>query len=155
MASSSQLDQTYHFIMGRFVETGEAPHYTDIAREFSATPDEGKRLLHEVIAVGLPNWLYPGTDMIVSFAPFNSLPTHYRVSVDGKQSWFAQCGLESTAMSWLFPGQEVRVDAPCLATGAQLGFVMQDGVFENCTPDTICMYVDLPISEWSANLPFA
>ncbi len=61
MPDSNQLDQTYHFIMRCFVETGRAPHYTDIAREFSVSPDDGKRLLHEVMAVGLPNWLYPET----------------------------------------------------------------------------------------------
>ncbi len=44
MTGTSQLDQTYHFIMRCFVETGRAPHYTDIAREFSVSPDDGKRL---------------------------------------------------------------------------------------------------------------
>ena len=141
MTDAKEFDQAYHFIMRRFVETGEAPHYTDIAREFSVPPDDGKRLLQRVMAAGLPNWVYPETDVIVSFAPFNSLSTHYRVIVDGEQNWFAQCGLESTALSWLFPGKEVRVDAPCLATGEPLSFVMRDGVFETCTPNTICMYV--------------
>ena len=47
------------------------------------------------------------------------------------------------------------MDAPCLATGEPLSFVMRDGVFETCTPNTICMYVDLPMSEWGPNLPFA
>jgi hypothetical protein len=155
MSDTSRLDQTYHFIMRRFVETGWAPHYTDIAREFSVSPGDGKGLLHDVIAAGLPNWLYPETDLIVSFAPFSNLPTHYKVSVDGDQSWFAQCGLESVALSWLFPGREVRVDAPCLATGEPLSFAMRDGVFESREPDGICMYIDLPFSRWSANLPFA
>lgn len=155
MTDTSQLDQTYHFIMRHFVETGQAPHYTDIAAEFSVSPVDGKRLLHEVMAVGLPNWLYPETDLIVSFAPFNNLPTHYRVTVDGDQKWFAQCGLESVALSWLFPGKEVRVDAPCLATGEPLSFAMRDGDFGSREPDGICMYVDLPFSSWFANLPFA
>ena len=117
--------------------------------------DYGKRLLHDLLAVGLPNWLYPETDLIVSFAPFNNLPTHYRASVDGEQKWFAQCGFESVALSWLFPRKEVRVDAPCLATGAPLSFTMRDGVFESREPEGICMYVDIPISKWAGNLPFA
>lgn len=155
MTDASQLDQTYNFIMRCFVETGRAPHYTDIARAFSVSPDDGKRLLHELMAVGLPNWLYPETDLIVSFAPFNNLPTHYRASVDGEQKWFAQCGLESVALSWLFPGKEVRVDAPCLATGEPLSFTMRDGKFKRREPEGICMYVDLPVSKWAGNLPFA
>jgi hypothetical protein len=155
MTDASQLDKTYLFIMNGFIATGRAPHYTDIAAEFSVSPDDGKRLLHDLMAAGLPSWLHPETDLIASFAPFNNLPTHYKVSVNGEQNWFAQCGLEATAISWLFPGKEVRVDAPCLATGEPLSFTMRDGEFEQCEPDTICMYVDLPMSKWSNNLPFA
>ncbi len=155
MADSDQLDRTFHFIMQHFVGTGRAPHFTDIAREFDVSPADGQRLLHDVMALGLPNWLFPDTDLIVSFAPFNNLPTHYRVSVDGEQNWFAQCGLESTAISWLFPGQSVQVDAPCLATGEPLRLVMRDGEVEGATPESMCIYVELPFACWSANLPFA
>lgn len=155
MPEATQLDQTYHYILETIVSRGQAPHYTEIANKFSVAPGEGKQMLQELMAAGLPNWLHPNTDLIASIAPFNNLPTQYRVSIDGEQKWFAQCGLESTALSWLFPGKAVRVDAPCLATGESLSFVMRDGVIENREPDGICMYVDLPISKWSANLPFA
>jgi hypothetical protein len=40
-------------------------------------------------------WLYPGTDLIASVAPFNNLPNQYRIGADGRQGWFGQCGLES------------------------------------------------------------
>jgi hypothetical protein len=90
MADTKQLDQTYHFIMQSFVRSGHAPHYTEIAGEFSVRPDEGKRLLHDLMNTGLPIWLYPDTDLIASFAPFNNLPTQYRITVDGQQKWFAQ-----------------------------------------------------------------
>ena len=63
------------------------------------------------MAARLPNWLFPETDLIASFAPFNNLPTQYRISVDGEQKWFAQCGLESLAMTWMFPGKRVTVNA--------------------------------------------
>jgi len=36
--------------------------------------------------------------------------------VRGEQRWFAQCGFEATSATWLFPGETVRVDAPCLVT---------------------------------------
>ena len=39
---------------------------------------------------GIAGWLYPRTDHIVSFAPFNNLPTHYRITIDGRQKWFGQ-----------------------------------------------------------------
>ena len=92
MADLQQLDRTYHFIMESFIEAGQAPHYTEIAREFSVPPEEGKRLLHELMnaELPLPIWLFPDTDLITSFSPFNNLPTQYRISVDGQQKWFAQ-----------------------------------------------------------------
>ena len=91
MADLVQLDRTYNYILQTFVKRGYAPHFTEIAREFSVRPDEGKKLLHELMDdTKLPIWLYPGTDLIASFAPFNNLPTQYRISVDGQQKWFAQ-----------------------------------------------------------------
>ena len=62
-------------------------------------------------------WLHPETDYIASFPPLNNLPTQYRISVRGEQRWFAQCGFEATSVTWLFPGETVRVDAPCLDCG--------------------------------------
>jgi hypothetical protein len=47
-------------------------------------------LLRELFASGVPGWLFPGTDIITSFAPFNNLPTQYRITVDGQQKWFGQ-----------------------------------------------------------------
>jgi hypothetical protein len=41
-----------------------------------------------------------------SWAPFNSTPTHYRVSIDGEAKWFGQCGPEINAIRWLVPGRK-------------------------------------------------
>jgi hypothetical protein len=92
MADIKQMDRTYHFIMEVFVERGKTPHFTEIARAFSVPPEEGKRLLHGLMntKLPLPIWLFPDTDLIASFSPFNNLPTQYRISVDGQQKWFAQ-----------------------------------------------------------------
>ena len=91
MTIPTQLDRTYRFIMQTFLKQGQAPHYTEIAREFRVPPDEGKMLLHDLMDnTKMPMWLYPGTDLIASFAPFNNLPTQYRVTVDGERKWFAQ-----------------------------------------------------------------
>lgn len=91
MTEAQQLDRTYHFILESFVRSGQAPHYTEIARMFSVSPDDGKRLLHDLMdGSKMPIWLYPGTDLIASFAPFNNLPNQYRITVDGEQKWFAQ-----------------------------------------------------------------
>src|SRR5262245_28809768 len=97
MPDAQPLDQTYDFILQTFVQQGQAPHFTEIAQAFSLSPEQGKQRLHDLMAAGLPNWLFPDTDLITSFAPFNNLPTHYRVSIGGQQKWFAQCALEALA----------------------------------------------------------
>jgi hypothetical protein len=91
MAEPTLLDRTFSVIMSRMVETGQAPHFTDIAAELGVSPREGRAALHELFSVrGFPGWLYPKTDTVVSFAPFNNLPTHYRLTIDGQQKWFGQ-----------------------------------------------------------------
>jgi hypothetical protein len=90
MADISMLDRAHHLIMRRFIETGQAPHYTELAADLGLTVEEGRRLLHDLMATPVPAWLHPGTDYIVSVAPFNSLPTQYRLTIDGQQKWFAQ-----------------------------------------------------------------
>ena len=84
-------DRTFQIIMNQFIETGQAPHYTELAAELNVTPDEGRKALHELFSLPMfPGWLFPHTDYIASFPPFNNLPTQYRLSVDGQQKWFAQ-----------------------------------------------------------------
>jgi hypothetical protein len=90
MTDANQLDRTYHFVLQFFIEHGRAPHFTEVARAFSVGPEEGRRLVHDLAATGLPIWLYPDTDLIASFAPFNNLPTQYGITIDGHQKWFAQ-----------------------------------------------------------------
>ena len=84
------LDQAFHFIMKRMVKTGQAPHYTEIARELKVPVEEGRKTLQALFAAGVPGWLHPGTDLISSFAPFNNLPTQYRLTIDGRQNWYGQ-----------------------------------------------------------------
>jgi hypothetical protein len=151
--SPSQLDRTYHFILQTFVERGDGPHYTEIGRHFGVGAEGGKHLLRDVMRSGLPAWLYPGTDLIASFAPFNNQPTHYRISVDGRQRWFAQCGLESLALCWLFPGKTIQIDAPCLDCGEPLRVSVRDGAIEQRHPEVVC-YARLPLSQWSRDWPF-
>ena len=91
MAEPTLLDRTFSVIMSGMVERGQAPHFTEIATELGVSPVEGRAALQKLFSVrGLPGWLYPKTDTIVSFAPFNNLPTHYRLTVDGQQKWFGQ-----------------------------------------------------------------
>jgi len=91
MANPTDLDRTFHFIMKRMVETGQAPHYTEIASGMGISVEEGRKALHDLLTTpGVPGWLHPDTDYIASFAPFNNLPTQYRITIDGQQKWFGQ-----------------------------------------------------------------
>jgi len=90
MGEPAVLDKTFHFILRRMKETGQAPHYTEIAAELGVTPEEGRKTLHDLLSKRIPAWLFPGTDSIVSFAPFNNLPTQYRLTIEGQQKWFGQ-----------------------------------------------------------------
>ena len=90
MSEGTQLDRIFHFIMKRMIETGQAPFYTDIASELGVTVEEGRKALRDLFGAGVAGWLFPNTDYIVSFAPFNNLPTQYRITVDGQQKWFGQ-----------------------------------------------------------------
>jgi len=155
MAELQQLDRTYHFILETFVERGRGPHFTEIARHFTVSPEAGRRMLHDLMGLGLPNFLFPGTDLIAGFAPFSNLPTHYRVTVDGQQKWFAECGFEAPAVCWLFPGKTIQIDAPCLDCGEPLRLAVRDGVIESQEPAGIYSYVDLPWREWKRNWAYA
>jgi len=90
MGEPTVFDKTFHFILRRMIETGRAPHYTEIASELKVSPEEGRKTLHELFRMRIPAWVFPGTDYIVSFAPFNNLPTQYRLTINGQQKWFGQ-----------------------------------------------------------------
>jgi hypothetical protein len=91
---------------------------------------------------------------MVSFAPFNNLPTQYRITVEGQQKWFAQWGLEALAVCWAFPGKPVQIDAPCLDCGESIQVVVRDGIVQNETPIGICGYTDIPRRQWEQNWPY-
>ncbi len=90
MSEPMLLDKTFNTIMKRMVESGQAPHYTEIAAELGVSVEEGRKAQHDLFSAGISGWLFPDTDYIASFAPFSNLPTQYRVTIDGHQQWFAQ-----------------------------------------------------------------
>ena len=90
MSAVSQLERTYSFVLKRLVETGQAPFYTEIAADLGVSVEEGRKALQTPLGLGTAAWLYPNTDYIVSFAPFNNLPTQYRITIEGQQKWFGQ-----------------------------------------------------------------
>ena len=90
MSEPGQLNTTFQIIMKYMMKTGQAPHYTEIASELDVPIEEGRKALHALFSPGFPGWLFPNTDNIASFPPFNNLPTQYRITIDGQQKWFGQ-----------------------------------------------------------------
>jgi hypothetical protein len=91
MSESSQFDKTYHIIIKRMVETGVSPHYTEVAKGLGVSPEEGRKAVKDLFSTPMfPGWLYPNTDYITSFPPFNNLPTQYRITIEGQQKWYGQ-----------------------------------------------------------------
>ncbi len=149
----SDLDVTYATIMGEIVATGVAPHYAELAPLLSISPAEALQRVETILAM-TPGWMHPGTDYIASFPPFNNQPTPYRVSVEGKQRWFAQCGFEALACSWMFPGQEVEINAPCLLGDDPLSLKMKDGELVLVNPGTIVGYSRSRLGMQEPDQPF-
>ncbi len=90
MSDLALLDRAFANIMQRFVRTGQAPHFTELAKDLDLSVEQGRELVQELFARNVPGWVHPGTDLIASFAPFNNQPTQYRVTIGGHQKWFAQ-----------------------------------------------------------------
>lgn len=147
------LARLYHTILSAFVREGGAPHYTELARRLGWPLEETRLALHRLAGLGLPIWLHPGTDLVAGFAPFANLPTQYLVSVDGTGGWYGQCGLEALAISWLFPGREVRVEAVCLDCGEPLMVRMRDGALLEADPPTMVGHVNVPLRHWRDSWP--
>lgn len=151
MAELQLLADMYHAVMSSFVNAGRAPHYIELGRHLGLRPEEARQALQQLVAMGLPNWLVPETDYIASFAPFSNIATQYLISVEGQQRWYAQCGFESLAISWLFPGKGVRIECPCLDCGEAISLRMRDGQLLAVDPPTAIGHVNLPASRWREN----
>ena len=91
MPGTKYLNKTFHIIVERFIATGNAPTYTEIADELGMSPSEGRKLLRKLFSSpGFTGWFHPKTDDIASFAPFNNSPNNYKLTIDGEQKWFGQ-----------------------------------------------------------------
>src|SRR5262249_32912191 len=154
MAAQSPMDRMFHRTMRGLGDSGRAPHYGELARALGVDVEAARRLLHEVMRAYPIGWLHPDTDYIASFPPLNSLPTQYRVTVRGAQRWFAQCGFEATSVTWLFPGETVRIDAPCLDCGEPLILEMRDRQLDLVDPPEIVGHLNYGFGPSRGRPPF-
>lgn len=153
MADVELLDRGYAAIMRRIVDTAEAPHFTELAAELDIDLEPARELVHELVA-HTPGWVHPGTDLLASFPPFNLQPTQYRVSIDGRSGWYAQCGFEATAIRWLVPGRRVRIEAPCLCCGEPIVVEMDDASISTVDPPDTVGYTSSEVGGEASTRPF-
>jgi len=91
LPTKEKLNKTFNIIIERMIATGSAPTYADLADELGITRQEGRKVLRKIInGFSFPGWFQPNSDEIASFAPFNNIPSPYRLTIDGKQKWFGQ-----------------------------------------------------------------
>lgn len=92
MATPEGRQKVHQHVLGHFVKTGRAPHYTELAEALDVVPDKARQMIRETATENpfLFAWMTPDTDYIGSWAPFSNLPNHHLISVDGVQKWFGQ-----------------------------------------------------------------
>ncbi len=91
MAKTQYLNETFQIILEELIATGTAPNYAQLADKLGVPPRKGQELMRKLFStLGFPGWFEPKTDSIASFAPFNNIPTNYRLTIDGEQKWYGQ-----------------------------------------------------------------
>jgi hypothetical protein len=90
MVDASLAQRAYTTILKHFVETGQAPHYTDLAHTMGLGVEEARVAQREAAQAAVACWLVEGTDYIQSWAPFYNLPNQYRLTINGEQKWYGQ-----------------------------------------------------------------
>ena len=90
MAEPDQIQKAYTTILEHVIETGRAPHHTELADFLGTTPDDAKELQAAAADAAAGCWISPDTDYVQSWAPFSNIPTQYFVAVDGIQKWYGQ-----------------------------------------------------------------
>lgn len=92
MASPEERQKVHQSVLRHFVETGRAPHYTELAEKLGIGIEKARQIIRETTVENpfLFAWMTPDTDYIGSWAPFSNLPNHHLISVDGVQKWYGQ-----------------------------------------------------------------
>ena len=89
MADTQTLDKAYHVNISSLVDTGQAPHYSELASALGCPIEEGRQIVHDLAGgTGGAIRLNPDTDWIATVRPFSLIPTPFKISVDGEQKWF-------------------------------------------------------------------
>jgi hypothetical protein len=155
MPTDEMVAQAYHVLLTAFVRRGRALHYSELASVLGVPPAEGLELQRALTASGIPIFTQADTDYLAALTPFSSIPTHCRISVGGRDDWYAICAVEALAVSWLFPGREVTIESPCFDCGEPIRIVMRDHQVLELSPETTVVHTNVPAAKWSENWAYA
>ncbi|AYF79432.1 hypothetical protein D7D52_27240 [Nocardia yunnanensis] len=152
-------------IMHQVRDRGTAPSIADLRAEFGISDAELSRdllALEGAICVArqdeehADSTVFQGEQLsepqpplgeLVYARPFATFANHYRVSVDGRQHWYAECAVEACATSGQFPGAEVVVESLCRQTKQPVRLVGRDGVLLDYSPKTLRVHLGYPLRE--------
>ena len=143
MASEELRSRAFQAVIRGLVETGRAPHYTELASVLGVTPDEAREAQREAAENSPFCWFVPETDYVACWDPFSSIPNNHRISVGGEQRWFGLCGPGAIVAARLFPGQEITVETRCPQTGTEITLRLRDGeILEQTPPEAVVLIND-------------
>jgi hypothetical protein len=147
MQEKISVQRAYTAVVEHFMKNGRAPHYTELAATLGLSPEDARQVQHRAAESAIACWFVKDTDYVESWAPFSNVPTHYLVTIKGEQKWYGQCGLESLAVRWLFPGTEIRIDTHCLDCGEPIVVRMRDEEILEVNPPTTVGHVNVPFAK--------
>lgn len=90
MGDTQLVQKAYTDILQHFIDTGRAPHFTELAGRLGISVEAARAVQHAAAEAAGASWFFPDTDDIASWAPFSNIPTQYLVTIDGFQKWYAQ-----------------------------------------------------------------
>jgi hypothetical protein len=139
-----------HAVLDSFLETSRAPVVEEIMRRCVLSRKSVDEAL-ERLERGHQVQLVPGTHRILMAFPFSGVATPFRVTVDGKRQYFANCAWDSVAFHVMLR-KPVRVDSFCHACDEPLVLELRGGKVDSVSEDLPVIYLGLPPSRWWDNI---
>jgi hypothetical protein len=107
-----------------FVATGQAPTYSEIARQVGLPADDVRQTYRRLQAHHAL-FLEPGTDTIRMANPLSAIPTPYRVYVAGRRLW-ANCAWDSLGIPAMLHA-DARIEAVSASSGDATANAIEGG----------------------------
>jgi hypothetical protein len=146
MTIDPAVERAYQAILRHFLEEGRAPGFDELAERLGVDVAEARRLQAQAIAKSVGTWTLPDSDVIESFAPFQTTPTAVRLSVDDGREWWGQCFLEGFASRYVLPDQDIRMEVRCLDCDGTTTVLMREGDLLEVDPESAVGIMNQPLN---------